>query len=147
MTRNHISYITTISLPFILLISCVSHEQKADAFEHVKNGKENPTIITHDIDDKSKEVLPETYDAWTSFKTQAELKIRANETKIKNIKKSSNVDDKILSKVFDLEEDNNKLRKDIDTYKEEEKLNFETFKTKLNHDANEIDIELKDMAR
>ena len=44
-----------------------------------------------------------------------------------------------------LEKDNNDLRKNMDQYKEEVKVMWENFKTKMNHDVNEIHIELKDI--
>ena len=45
-------------------------------------------------------------------------------------------------KVKNLEQDNNELRKKIDEYFEDEKTKWESFKVSMNHNANQINIEL-----
>lgn len=137
----------------MMLASCQSHEQKADdAFDVVKQDK----MLLKDSNMSSKEIIQEpkkiefvkkseTPDEWTKFKFETEKKILTNEKKIKEIKSIPNANAKLLRKVTNLEKDNNNLRRQMDEYKEEVKVKWENFKVKMNHDVNEIGIELKDM--
>jgi len=137
----------------VILASCESREQKPDdAFEHVKEEK----MISKDTTSVSKEIVDEpikkepikkieNIDEWTKFKMETEKKIVANEKKIKQIKEIPNSNSKLLRKVTGLEQDNNDLRKQMDEYNEEVKLKWENFKMTMNHNVNEIDIELKDL--
>lgn len=137
-----------------ILTSCQSHEQKIDdAFEIVKQEK----LISKDSVLDSVEIILETkkieqvkiidnVDDWSKFKTETEKKIITNEKKIKELKSIPNTDSKLLKKITNLEKDNNDLRKKMNVYKEEQKVQWENFKTMMNHDVNEIDIELKDIS-
>ena len=51
-----------------------------------------------------------------------------------------------MNKLDNIEKDNNDLRRKIDEYDEEMKVKWENFKVKMNHDANEISIELKNIS-
>jgi hypothetical protein len=129
----------------VFLISCESHEQTPDdAFENIKELKEKEGITPEIIQEVEKIEVAKP-DEWTQFKTETENKIVANEAKIKKIKSIPNASTKLLKQVTDLEKDNNDLRRQMDEYKEEMKVMWESFKIKINHDVNEIDIELKDL--
>ena len=135
------------------VISCESHEQKADeAFDIVKKEKKstNDTLLTiEDItaEEKKPEVIKEKEHLtdWDKFKLETEKKIMINEDIIKEIKAKPKASSKLLKTMTSLEKDNNDLRKNMDQYKEEAKVMWENFKTKMNHDVNEIHIELKDI--
>ena len=147
------SLIITSYILVTVLTACESHEQKADdAFENVKEQK----IKMGDTLSTLKESTPssiktepskkaEHQDEWTKFKTETENKIVANEIKIKKIKGIPNANAKLMKQVMSLEKDNNDLKKEMDEYREEVKVMWENFKTKINHDVNEISIELKDL--
>ncbi len=147
------SLIITSYIVVTVLAACESHEQKADdAFENVKEQK----LKMKDTVSIAKESTPDSVkteslkkaehpDEWTKFKTETENKIAANEIKIKKIKGIPNANAKLMKQVMSLEKDNNDLRKEMDEYKEEVKVMWENFKTKINHDVNEISIELKDL--
>ncbi len=136
-----------------VLAACESHEQKADdAFEKVKSEKlkmKDTIIIMKDVVPNSTKIVQikkvEAPDEWTKFKTETEKKIMANEIKIKQIKSIPNTNSKVMKQLMRLEKDNNELRKNMDQYKEEAKVIWETFKIKINHDVNDINIELKDL--
>jgi len=154
MVKDSIFFSSTIISCFsaIILISCESHEQKADeVFEHVKEEKmmsKDSAIINKALlpPDKTDPLKKNEYvDEWTKFKMETEKKIVANENLIKEIKTIPNASAKLLKQVTSLEQDNNALRKEMDVYKEEAKLMWENFKTQINHDVNEIGIELKDI--
>jgi hypothetical protein len=135
----------------MVLVACESHEQKADdAFENVKEKKAMmKDSVTKELVPDSVKTEPlkeiERPDEWTQFKTETEKKIASNEIKIKKIKSIHNANAKLMKQVMSLEKDNNELRKEMDVYKEEVKVMWENFKTKINHDVNEISIELKDL--
>ena len=153
MKTNFISITLTCCLLVMILVSCASHGQKGDAaFERVKEEKMLPkdsNAISKEIIVEPKKIEPikknETQDEWTRFKIETEKKIISNENKIKAIKITPNTNAKLLRKVTSLEKDNNDLRRQMDEYKEEVKAKWENFKATMNHDINEIDIELKDM--
>ena len=75
-----------------------------------------------------------------------EKKILSNENKINQIKSIPGANAKLLRNVAGLEKDNNDLKRMMDEYNEEIKVKWENFKTKMTHNVNEIDIELKDLA-
>lgn len=153
MKPNVTSIIITCFVTAMVLVSCESHEKPADdAFERVKEEK----MISNDSDIVSKEIIQEpkktklvkknaSPDEWAKFKTETEKKIASNENKIKEIKGIPNANAKLLRKVTILEKENNDLRRQMDEYKEEVKVKWESFKQTINHDVNEIDIELKDI--
>jgi hypothetical protein len=149
-----------ICFSILFFTSCQSHEQKADdAFEQVKQEKykhEPAPVAVQEVIEASKKTEPEKIepdkkneyqDEWSKFKSEIEKKIILNEIKIKEIKAMPDANSKLLKKVMRLEEDNNALRKDMNDYNEEAKTKWETFKATINHNVNEIDIELKDFTK
>ncbi len=133
------------------LSSCESHEQKADdAFDIVKQERMFPKDSIHAKEEiieeaKKTEVVKkkENQDEWTKFRTDMEKRIALNEIKIKEIKNTPNATSKLLKKVANLEKDNNDLREEMEEYYQDMKAKWENFKLKLNHDANDVDLELK----
>lgn len=129
----------------VILASCESHEKKVDdAFEQVRDERN----LLKDNTNPRKEVEVKKYskpDEWVSFKTETEIKLLTNEKKIKEIKNNANVSSSANKKLVILDKDNNDLRRQMDEYQEEVKVKLENFKAKINHDLNEIAIDLKDM--
>lgn len=152
---NFISRIVAVCFSVMILVSCESHEQESDdAFEQVKEEKmisneNNSDSVIKEIIEEPKilksAMKNENLDEWTKFKIETEKKIHTNENKIKEIKGIPNTDSKLIRTLLSLEKDNNDLRKQMDEYQEEIKVKWENFKTKINHDVNEIGIELKDI--
>lgn len=142
--------ITTTCLIAIFMSSCESRQQKPDdAFERVKQVRMMSTdssFVSEEIIQESMKTEPvkksEIQDEWTKYKNEMEKKIRANENKIKEIKGLPDVNDALLRKVTVLEKTNNDLRVKMDEYKEEVKVKWETFQASMNHNVNEIEIEL-----
>lgn len=141
----------------IFFISCESHEQKADAFEIVKEGKMSPSeeeTLDKEVvvpTEKTEPIAVKTVepviviDEWTSFILETGKKIKRNENKIKEIKSTPDASSKLLKKVIVLEKDNNSLNQQIETYKQEEKVRWATFKAKINQDASTISLGLKEV--
>lgn len=137
----------------MIFVSCESPEQKTDeAFEHVKEEK----MMAKDSFIAEKEITKvqtkveivmknESVDEWKKFKLETEKRILTNENKIKEIKGIPDSNTKLYRQVTTLEKDNNDLRRQMDEYNEEMKVKWESFKVKINHDVNEIGIELQDI--
>lgn len=149
------------SLSFILILllfmaSCESHEKKVDdAFEKVKESKMNgtdttnvPTIIPPEETKIKVVVKNELVDEWLIFKNETDLKINYSDDQIKILRskkgKSEN-QNKFEKQITELEQKNNDLRKQMNDYNEEMKLKWEKFKLGINHDIDEIAIELNDV--
>ena len=150
MKLNFSSIIIACCLSAMILNSCVSNEQKSDgAFEQVKKERmlhNDSNIVKNAIiqEPEKKEIVKknETLDDRVRFKIELEIKIHVNEDKIKEIKGLSNLKASMNRKVKSLEQENNDLRKKIDEYFEDEKSKWESFKVSMNHNANQINIEL-----
>lgn len=135
----------------VMISSCGSPDKKPDeAFDRVKEKRESYDSI------RGKDSLQllrkaellkirESQDEWTRFKLETEKKILANEKTIKEIKGLPDISTASFRKIKKLEKSNNDLRIKMDEYKEAMKVQWENFKTEINHDANEISTELKAM--
>ena len=147
---NFISVIITSCISVIILTSCGSHAPKQDdAFDQVKKVR----MLSNDSNFTSKEIMKESMktepvkkiekpDEWTAFKNEMEKKIHQNEKKISEIKSLPEANAGLNKKLQILEKENDNLRIAMDQYIEEVKVKWETFKTSMNHNVNEIDIEL-----
>jgi len=154
MKTKFISKIITVCFSVVILLSCESHAKKADdAFDLYKEKKMHPqdsNLIVKEITPKPKEKVSvkknENIDAWTLFKLETNKKIHANERLIKELKNSTSENAKTLKRVSALEKNNYDLNKQMDEYNEKMKVSFENFKTEMNHDVDEIGIELNNIA-
>lgn len=138
----------------MMVASCGTNELKSDgAFEQVKKERmlnKDSNIVSKAIivqEPEKREVVKknENLDEWEKFKIEMEIKIHVNEDKIKEIKALPNVKSNVNRKVKNLEKENNELRKKIDEYSEDEKMRWETFKVSMNHNANQINIDLNSL--
>lgn len=150
---NFRSIIISCCFSLLIFVSCESPEQKTDgAFELVKEEKmmakdsfiaenEIPKVVT-----KVAIVMKnENVDEWKKFKLETEKKILKNENQIKEIKGMPDSNAKLYRKVATLEKNNNDLRRQMDEYNEEMKMKWASFKVKIDHDVNDIGIELQDI--
>jgi len=150
LKANFILLMLTSCLSAMIFTSCGSHVQKTDdAFDLVKKER----MMSNDSNFVSKEVIQESMktevvkkieipDEWTKFKLETDKKIRQNENKIKEIEGLPDLNASLRRKVTNLKKDNNDLRMRMDEYKEEVKVKWEMFQASMNHNVNEIDIEL-----
>lgn len=151
------NYLLLLSGLFMVLFftSCESHERKVDdAFERVKEAKKDfidtaAICINENKSEKIKVIYKnEITDAWALFKNETENKIKQSENKIKELKERRNHSEnksKFDKQIIRLEQKNNDLRKKMNDYNEEVKAKWENFKVEMNHDIDEIEIELKDV--
>jgi hypothetical protein len=137
----------------LTLLSCESHEQKADeAFEKVKAEKSMPmdtVFIEKEFiaePKKAKEMVKnEVQDEWLKFKTETEKKIIVNEILIKQIKNTPNLSVKLIRKLLRLEKDNDDIRNQMEEYQIKLKEVWSDFKLKTIANVANIDAELKDL--
>lgn len=155
--ENFTSIIISCCFALMIFVSCESPDHKTDdAFEQVKEEK----MMAKDSFNPQKEITKvetkvatkveiitknESVDEWKKFKFETEKRILMNENKIKEIKGIPDSNTKLYKKVTTLEKDNNDLRKQMDEYNEEMKMKWESFKVKINHEVNQIGIELQDI--
>ena len=150
-TRN-LYLIIPYFLSVMIIVSCGSHKQKADeAFDLVKKEK----MLSDDSDLIRKALIQQTttlqtkkievQDKWTIYKVESEKKIQTNENTIREIKANSRTNANLLRKVSALEKENNDLRIQMEKFNAEMTLKSENFKTMMNHDLNDISIQLKVM--
>lgn len=140
-------------LSILILSSCQSTEKKLDdAFDMVKKEKidsGSSTIVIKNVVEEPKQsvqIIKNTNeDEWKLFKLEMEKKIKLNETLIIGLKKATDSNSKTQRKIISLEKENDNLRRQMDDYHEAIKVEWENFKTKLDHQANQIAIELKDI--
>ncbi|MDP1725247.1 MAG: hypothetical protein Q8M15_00585 [Bacteroidota bacterium] len=135
--------------------SCESHERKVDdAFERVKEAKRDfidtaAICVNENKPGKTRVIIKnEITDAWALFRSETENKIKLSENKIKELKERRNNSEnkaKFDKQINRLEQKNNDLRKKMNDYNEEVKSKWENFKVEMNHDIDEIEIELKDV--
>ena len=160
MNTNFTLKITALCFLSLAIVSCESHEQKADeAFERVKEDKlatkddDTGTIIPVEtvatettVELAKPEIVIKTIntDEWSKFKLELDKKILAGETKIKAIKATPNANSDLISDLTGLEKDFNDLRSKMDEYNEEMKVELGKFRVKMNHEVNVIAIELND---
>lgn len=136
--------ITTI-LAGMVFTGCESPAQKTD------NAQANVQEAEQDLKDAQKdaaEVAQKNAEAWQTFKTESEVKIRANEIRITELKEkmktSGKTPDKVYAKNIDLLEQNNKnLNARMVAY-EKEQSDWQSFKREFNHDMDELGKALKD---
>ncbi len=135
--------------------ACESHERKVDdAFERVKEAKrdfvDTAAICVNDNKPGKTRVIikNEITDEWTVFRNETEKKIKLSESKITELKAKRNSTgnaSKFDKQIARLEQKNNDLRKQMNDYNEEVKAKWVNFKVEMNHDIEEIEIELKDV--
>ncbi|MBI3232567.1 MAG: hypothetical protein HYZ42_00750 [Bacteroidetes bacterium] len=148
-------YTKIVALSIVLIAaSCQSHEQKSD--ESFELFKEEKLKAQNEVDSVVKLVVVnkpgkveyvvkkgENIDAWTGFKSSIELRIVENENRIKTLKKVQNLNSKVYKKILSIEKTNYDLRKKLNEYIAEEKVNRENFKLDISNNINLIDTSIK----
>lgn len=137
----------------VFVVSCESHEKKADGYVRSKysikvaEGDKKATI--HKVLNPSEKKRTENVkvmNEWELFKLETEKKIRLNEKEIERLKSHALTTQKMSRKLTDLEEANNDLKIQLKQFNEEVIVKWENFKTSMNHDVNEIGLELDDIS-
>ncbi len=124
-----------------VLTGCDTNREKK-----VEDAKENVQQANQDLKDAQAEYEKE----WQQFKSDAELKISANEKSIDELKVEIKTAGKKFKAKYEkevavLEQKNIELKKKISEYKYEGKDKWEEFKRGFNHDMDLVGKALKDL--
>ncbi len=139
------SVFALVSMSMFLGCSQTSEQKLADAKANAADLKQDVKAAVADQTEAAKQV------EWLSFKSNAELKIIANDKAIADYKVSmtgtngtrrSNYDKKIDA----LELKNKELKAKLDNYPASGKSTWEQFKNEFSHDMDELGSALKDFA-
>ncbi|NRT14643.1 hypothetical protein HNP99_000987 [Flavobacterium sp. 28A] len=87
---------------------------------------------------------------WEAFKISTDSTINRNEMRIAELKvrmkdSKKTIDSSYQNKVIQLEEKNQEMKMKLDNYKNDANENWDSFKTELNYDMNELGNALKDL--
>ncbi|MFH1195355.1 MAG: hypothetical protein V1720_06560 [bacterium] len=141
MKNNYLVLIAILLIAGFLFFGCdVNREKKVtDAMENVEQANKD---LQSAQDEYEKE--------WQQFKSEAELKIDANEKSISELKveiktASGKFKAKYEREVADLELKNIELKKNISEYKYEGKDKWAEFKQKVQNDMDVVEKALKDI--
>jgi len=125
----------------IMQISCKSNAEKTeDAEQNVSEAKKELKEAKDEVNSEAAKLA--NAEDWKKFKSEAESKIKDNETRIaehrEKMKKSGKTMDAMHEKkIANLEEKNKELKQKLDNY-ETSQSNWESFKTEFNHDMDEL---------
>lgn len=138
--------ITTIFAGMIFT-SCESSTQKMeDAQANVEEAKQDLKEARQDAVAVAQKTASE--EAWKTFKSESELKIRGNEMRITELREKMKTSGKTLDalhvkNIDQLEQKNKDLNAKMVAY-EKEQSDWESFKREFNHDMDELGIALKE---
>ncbi len=131
----------------IVLFGCQSPSEKTDkAQDKVADAREDLKEAQQDAAAAAQKAAKA--EEWKVFKSETEVKIENNKTRIAELrdkmKKSGKTMDKVYAANIDLlEERNKKLKERLDAY-ETSQSDWEAFKREFNHDMDELGQALKD---
>jgi hypothetical protein len=135
----------------IMLFSCESHEQSADAFEIVKEDRntfqtleKTPIKIIPDPKRTAPIERTKSLDEWSEFKTQIDAKIASNQHLIKVLKNQHSASTKTFRRITHLEEQNTLLNEQLLEYYNNERMKWLKFKDDINQQVTAIESELGD---
>lgn len=123
-----------------------AQEKVADAKDKVADAKDNLT----EAQKMAKMEAEKTANAaaWKAYKAEAEVKIKANDARIAELKAGMKKSGKMVTAVYKenvaiLEKKNAAMKNRIADY-DKSQSNWEAFKTEFNHDMDELGTALKD---
>ena len=139
---------TTLSIG-IISYSCNSPSKKAEkARENVQEAQRELNETKAEAELQQQKAA--TAEQWKAFKSDSEIKIKENETRIAELKAKKMKPGKMLDSIYqkridELELKNNNLRTKISVY-ENNQSDWESFKNEFNHDIDELGKAFKDIA-
>ncbi|MFV8271363.1 hypothetical protein ACNQGP_15700 [Flavobacterium sp. GT2N3] len=131
-----------------VLISCQSSTKKEEAAQdNVEDARENLEDAKDELTDARKAA---TQEEWETFKKNTNATISENEIRIAKMrddfkKTSKSIDQEYVKKIEALEQKNNELKIKIETYKNDSKSDWKSFKQECNRDMDELGQALKNL--
>jgi chromosome segregation ATPase len=123
-----------------------AQEKVADAKDKVADAKDNLTEAQKTAKLEAEKAANAA--AWKTYKAEAELKIKANDARIAELKAGMKKSGKAVTAIYKenvaiLEKKNAAMKNRISDY-DKSPSNWESFKTEFNHDMDELGTALKD---
>ena len=140
MKTKHFIFVIIVLFAGSFLTGCNKNQENAN------NDKEDVKLAAQDLKDEQGQ-----YDIeWQQFKYEAELKISANEKRIDDFneeiqKTSEKFKSKYANKVLTLEQKNIELKKMINSYMYEGKINWQEFKQEFKNNLDSVENALNNI--
>ena len=131
-----------------VLVGCKDSSKKEEA------AKENVEEARDNLDDAKEELsearVAATEAEWKAFKestnaTIAQNEIRITELKAKMKKTGKTIDEEYAKKIKELEEKNKEIKLKVESYKNDAKSDWKSFKEEYNRDMDELGQALKNL--
>lgn len=143
-----LSFMTVVFMTLIFT-SCQSSAQKSDAADaKVQDAKQDLQSAEKDAAVAAKKQA--SAEEWNIFKTDTEMKIKANETVIADLKATmkatgKKLDAQYVASVDALEQKNKDLKNRMDAYGANTQSDWDSFKREFNHDMEALGQAFKDL--
>ena len=140
--------VITTFMASIVLVGCKDSSKKEEA------AKENVEEARDNLDDAKEELsearVAATEAEWKAFKestnaTIAQNEIRITELKAKMKKTGKTIDEEYAKKIKELEEKNKEIKLKVESYKNDAKSDWKSFKEEYNRDMDELGQALKNL--
>ncbi|MDI6033459.1 hypothetical protein QLS91_10275 [Flavobacterium sp. LB2P84] len=131
-----------------VLTGCQNTSKKEEAAQdNVEDARENLDDAKEELTDARKAA---TQEEWETFKANTNATITENEVRIAEMKASmkktgKSIDEEYAKKIDALEQKNNDIKIKIETYKNDSKSDWESFKQEYNRDMDELGEALKNL--
>lgn len=132
---------TSVFIAGMIFTGCQSSTQRQEAAQlKVQDAREDLNSAKKEANEAAQIVA--TAEEWKAFRSESELKIKANEIRITELKAKMNKPGEILDPLYSqrittLEQQNKDLRARLDAY-EKSQSNWESFKREFNSDMDAI---------
>jgi len=149
MKKTILSLAFTMILAGTITTSCETAAQKEEAAkEDVLDAKEDLKEAQNEVNENAIKVA--NAEEWKAFKDETELKIKANEVRIAELKALKKKPGKVFDKMFEsnietLEKRNSDLRVKLNGY-ESNQSDWEAFKREYNSDMDGLKKSLEDLS-
>ena len=139
--------ITTL-LTATILTGCQTSTKKEEvAKDKVADATEDMQAATEELMVAKKEA---TAEEWKQFKAETNIRIAENESRIAELKvkmknTGNSVDAMYAKKIEELEQKNTEIKNKVESYKNDSRDDWQSFRQEFNHDINQLSEALKDI--
>ena len=148
MKKSILNLALTTFTATIILVSCQDTSKKE------QQAQDNVEDARRDLDDAKDELSDArqaaTAEEWKSFRESTDATIRQNELQIAKMKANmkntgKSIDNIYAQKIEDLEQKNNNIKLQVQSYKNDTNSDWEEFKEEYNRDINELGTAMKNL--
>jgi outer membrane murein-binding lipoprotein Lpp len=148
MKKTLFTFAITTFIAGTFLTGCQNTSKKEEAAQdNVEDARENLDDAKKELKDARKAT---TQEEWEAFNANTNAKITENENRIADMKArmkrtGQSIDAEYARKIEALEQKNNEIKVKIETYKNDSKSDWESFKEEYNRDMDELGQALKNL--